>query len=90
LHQRDRGEGQRADVEAPARQRHHDPERVPAGAKQRERRADRPAHVDQPRLGRAAVLVEESERRSERGGQREQQADLDGSIHQNNSADILR
>ena len=56
---------------------HDDPERVPGGAKQRERGPHRAPHLDPGRLDRAAVLVEEAEHGRERGRQREQQTDLD-------------
>ncbi len=81
LHEGDRSERKRDDVEAPADGRDHDPERVPAVAKERERAPHRLAPLDVGRSDRAAMLVEEAEHRGKRRGDGEEQADLDGEGH---------
>src|SRR3712207_4174389 len=68
-------------MEAPRRRRDEDPERVPARAEEGERSTHGPPRLDRRRLDGAAVLVEETDYRRERGGECEQKPELDAEGH---------
>ena len=61
LDQRDRGERERSDVEAPGSDRDHDAEHVPAVPEQGERGPYRPVPLDRRRADRTLVLEEEAD-----------------------------
>ena len=78
LHDRDRRERERRDVEAPRRRRDDAADRVDRRAEQRDRARERPAPLDGRRGDRPAMLEQEAEHRHERGDEGQQQAELDG------------
>ena len=81
LHQRDRRQRKRGDVKAPRRRRDGEAEQVPARPKQGQRAAHRAPKLHRGRGDRPTVLVEEPEDRAERGGERQQQPELDREAH---------
>jgi hypothetical protein len=81
LDQRDRSQRQGPDVQAPATHRDQHAERVPAGPEEDDRAPQRPAPVDGRALDGASMLVEEADDRGERGGDREQQSQLNAERH---------
>ena len=80
LHDRERRQRQRGDVEQPRAERDRHADREPLRAEQRLARPQRMADVDARRLVGAAVLVEETELCRDRAGEREQDAEVQAQV----------